>query len=108
MIVRTAVALLAAGFASAALAQQPAGSADAGRKKIAMCEGCHGIPGYRTAYPEVYRVPLLGGQQAAYLLRALQGYKSGARSHPSMRGIAAGLTDQDMADVSAYYAGGVK
>jgi cytochrome c553 len=72
-----------------------------------MCEGCHGIPGYRTAYPDVYAVPKLGGQQAAYLVRALQAYKSGERSHPSMRGIAAGLSEQDMADMAAYY-GAVK
>lgn len=94
----------------AALAQQPAPVGDpvAAHKKIAMCEGCHGIPGYRTAYPEVYSVPKLGGQQPAYVLRALQAYKSGERSHPSMRGIASGLSEQDMADVAAYYGGVAK
>lgn len=92
------------------LAQQPAPAGDpkAAHKKIAMCEGCHGIPGYRTAYPDVYPVPKLGGQQAAYLQRALQAYKSGERSHPSMRGIASGLSEQDMADMAAYYGGAVK
>ena len=90
----------------AASAQQPAlvGDAKAAHKKIQMCEGCHGIAAYRTAYPDVYAVPKLGGQQAAYLMRALHAYKSGERSHPSMRGIAAGLTEQDMADLAAYYA----
>ena len=68
-----------------------------------MCEGCHGIAGYRTAYPDVYSVPKLGGQQPTYLVRAMQAYKSGERTHPSMRGIAAGLSDQDMADIAAYY-----
>lgn len=103
-------ALLAAGLAAlapVALAQQAAlvGDAKAAHKKIAMCEGCHGIAGYRTAYPEVYPVPKLGGQQPAYLLKALQAYKSGQRSHPSMRGIASGLSEQDMADLAAYYGG---
>jgi len=104
--------ILTAGFALAALApaqaQGPAGSAEAGKKKIAMCEGCHGIPGYKTAYPDVYHVPKLGGQSPAYLVKALQQYKVGERSHPSMRGIAAALTEQDMADIAAYYAGPAK
>ena len=90
--------------ASHALAADVAGDAAAGQKKNAMCIGCHGIPGYKTAYPEVYHVPKLGGQQASYIMKALQAYRSGERSHPSMRAIAAGLTDQDMADLGAYYA----
>jgi cytochrome c553 len=105
----TTTALAAAlAAAPAALAQSPAGSADAGKKKISMCVGCHGIAGYKTAYPVVYHVPMLGGQTATYLVNALRAYKSGERSHPSMRGIAAGLTDQDMADIAAYYSGGAK
>ncbi len=101
-------AVLVAG-AAPALAQQPAaGDAKAAQNKIAMCEGCHGIPGYKTAYPEVYHVPLLGGQSATYLANALNAYKSGQRRHPSMRGIAAGLSDKDIADLAAYYAGSQK
>ena len=97
--------VLAASWVQAANAQQPAlvGDPKAAHKKVQMCEGCHGIPGYRTAYPDVYAVPKLGGQQAAYLVRALQAYKSGERTHPSMRGIAAGMSEQDMADMAAYY-----
>jgi cytochrome c553 len=72
-------------------------------RKIAMCIGCHGIPGYKTAFPDVYHVPKIAGQQPAYLIAALKAYKDGSRSHPSMRGIAASLTDQDMADLAAYY-----
>jgi cytochrome c553 len=72
-------------------------------KKIAMCIGCHGIPGYKTAFPDVYHVPKIAGQQPAYLVAALKAYKDGSRSHPSMRGIAASLTEQDMADLAAYY-----
>ena len=71
-----------------------------------MCEGCHGIAGYRTAYPVVYPVPMLGGQSAAYISNALHAYKQGQRSHPSMRAIAAGLSDKDMADLAAYYGAG--
>ncbi len=88
-----------------ALAQTPAGSAEAGKGKLAMCIGCHGIEGYRTAYPDVYHVPKIYGQQPAYIVKALQAYRSGERSHPSMRGIAKGLTDADMADLAAYYGG---
>ena len=50
-----------------------------------MCAGCHGIEGWRTAFPEVYKVPRIAGQHEAYLVKALQAYKSGERSHPSMR-----------------------
>ena len=109
MLLRILVAIVA-WCAQPALAQQPApvGDPKAAHKKIAMCEGCHGIPGYRTAYPEVYPVPKLGGQQPAYLMRALQAYKSGERGHPSMRGIASGLSEQDMADLAVYYGGAAK
>jgi cytochrome c553 len=69
-----------------------------------MCAGCHGIGGYKTAFPEVYSVPKLGGQHAAYIVKALQAYKSGERSNATMRAIAVGLSEQDMADLAAYYA----
>ena len=77
-----------------------------GKLKNSMCAGCHGIADWRTAYPEVYSVPKLGGQHAAYIVKALHAYKSGARRHPTMNAIAGGLTDQDMADLAAYYSGG--
>ena len=100
-----AAVLMAALSATHAMAQgAAAGDAAKGRDKTQMCQGCHGIDGWRTAYPEVYSVPRIGGQHEAYLLRALQGYRSGERSHPSMRAIAASLSDQDMADLAAYYA----
>jgi cytochrome c553 len=76
----------------------------ASKDKVSMCIGCHGIPGYKTAFPVTYNVPKLGGQHAAYMIKALQAYKNGDRTHPSMRAIAAGLSEQDMADVAAYYA----
>jgi cytochrome c553 len=87
-------------FASTAFA---AGDAAAGKQKTVMCAGCHGIAGYKTAFPSVYSVPKLGGQHAGYIVKALQGYKTGERSHPTMRAIAADLSDQDMADLAAFY-----
>ena len=107
-MIRILSVVLFAAFACAAQAQQPVGDPKEAHKKIAMCEGCHGIPGYRTAYPDVYHVPMLGGQQVAYLAAALHAYKKGERSHPSMRGIAASLSDKDILDLSAYYAEGHK
>jgi cytochrome c553 len=99
-----AVAALAVGAGISAAASWGAeGSAEAGSKKIQMCQGCHGIKGFRTAFPEVYTVPKLGGQNAGYIVAALKAYKSGERSHPTMRGIAGSLSDQDMADLGAYY-----
>src|SRR5215212_8241035 len=95
---------LAASLAFAQQAAQQKGDADAAHNnKIAMCIGCHGIPGYKTAFPDVYHVPKIAGQQPAYLIAALKAYKDGSRAHPSMRGIAASLSDQDMADLAAYY-----
>ena len=103
VLLAAAVALAAPAFGQQAA---PAGDPAEARKKIAMCEGCHGILGYKTAYPQVYRVPMLGGQSPAYIANALNAYKSGQRKHPSMRGIAASLSDKDIADLAAYYAAG--
>jgi len=106
MLARIATPLAAALFAlgaAGAHAQAPAGNADAAKNKISMCIGCHGVPGYKTAYPDVYHVPKISGQHPAYLVNALKAYKSGERPHPSMRGIAASLSEQDMADLAAYY-----
>jgi cytochrome c553 len=83
---------------------QAAGDPKAGKLKTSMCAGCHGIPGWRTAYPTVYSVPKLGGQHAEYMVAALKAYKTGERSHPSMVGIAGSLSEQDMEDLAAYYA----
>jgi cytochrome c553 len=98
-------ALLAlAGVAQFSAAADIKGDAKAAENKVAMCIGCHGIVGYKASFPEVYRVPMLGGQSEKYITSALNAYKKGDRNHPTMRGIAAGLSDQDIADVSAYYA----
>jgi cytochrome c553 len=86
-----------------AQAQDVKGDAKAGETKNAMCIGCHGIKGYQASFPEVYKVPMISGQGAKYIVSALNAYKKGERKHPSMRGIAQTLTDQDMADLAAYY-----
>ena len=80
-----------------------AGDAAAGKNKSSMCAGCHGIPGYRSVYPDTYQVPKLGGQHADYMVAALKAYKAGERKHATMRAIAGSLNDQDMADLAAYY-----
>jgi cytochrome c553 len=100
--------LLAAALSAAALganAQAPiAGKSDSGKNKIYQCQGCHGIADWKTAFPEVYRVPKLGGQKAAYLVAAMKAYKSGERDFGTMRTMVSDLSDQDMADIAAYYA----
>jgi cytochrome c553 len=96
------VSCAATGAAHAADAPK-AGNAQAARDKISMCIGCHGIADYKTAFPEVYRVPMIAGQNAKYIENALHEYKTGARSHPTMDAIAGSLSDQDIADIAAYY-----
>jgi cytochrome c553 len=71
--------------------------------KVAMCMGCHNIIGYKASFPEVYRVPKIAGQNAKYIAAALNAYKTGDRKHPTMRGIAETLSDQDVTDISNYY-----
>ncbi|WP_406624435.1 c-type cytochrome [Acidovorax sp. SDU_ACID1] len=85
-------------------AEEIKGDAKAGAQKIAMCIGCHGIPGYQASFPEVHKVPMISGQGAKYIAVALDAYKKGDRKHPTMRGVADSLTEQDVADVAAYYA----
>jgi len=75
---------------------------------LTMCRGCHGIAGYRSAFPDLYSVPKLGGQQAEYLAKALEEYRSGLRPHATMRSIAATLSDEDIAALAAYYAASLK
>jgi len=93
---------LAAGLATSAQAQVK-GNIEAGEGKVAMCIGCHGIMDYKTNFPEVYHVPKIAGQNTKYIETVLGEYKKGTRKHPSMRGIAGSLTEQDIADVAAYY-----
>jgi cytochrome c553 len=103
-IVSFAFALTVSAVSSLSFAQDVKGDANAGAKKIAMCIGCHGIVGYQASFPEVYKVPKISGQGEKYITTVLNAYKKGERKHPTMRGIADSLTDQDIADISAYYA----
>ena len=89
----------AAGFTSGVFAQDAA----AGQKKAATCIGCHGIPGYQASFPNVHKVPKISGQGTKYIVASLNAYKRGDRKHPTMRAIAATLTEQDMADLGAFY-----
>ena len=95
--------LLIALVATALSLQAQAQDAKAGEKKAAMCIGCHGIPGYQASFPEIYKVPMIAGQGAKYIVSALTAYRKGDRKHPTMRAIATSLTDQDMADLAAFY-----
>jgi len=96
------VGLFAAGTA-AAQTQTAAATPQPGHKLIAMCIGCHNIPGYQATFPEVHKVPMIAGQNAKYIVAALTAYKKGDRKHPTMRGIAGSLSEQDMNDIAAYY-----
>jgi cytochrome c553 len=104
------VSIFAAGFAlagAAACAQSAAvvkGDPVHGKAISYTCLGCHGIDGYRNAYPN-YSVPKLTGQHPEYIIAALQEYKGDQRSHATMHSQASTLSDQDMADIAAYFSG---
>jgi cytochrome c553 len=98
--------LVALALCALGLSAQAEGNADAGKKKVFQCQGCHGIPDWKTAFPEVYRVPKLGGQKPEYIIAALKAYKSGERDFATMRTMVADLSEQDIADIAAYYAAG--
>ncbi len=89
-------------------AQAPAatkGDPAAGKgKAVAICSGCHGVPGTKAAFPEVYYVPKLGGQNADYLVSALRSYRSGDRFNQTMKGLASALSEKEIVDIAAYYA----
>ena len=89
--------------AAPAPAPAAAGDAKAGSQLVQRCQGCHGILGLRTAYPEVYKVPKIAGQHATYFVSALKAYKTGDRKNAGMRSISVSLSDKDMNDLAAYY-----
>ena len=95
--------LAALALAAVATAAHAAGDAAAGKTKVYQCQGCHGIRDWKTAFPEVYRVPKLGGQKPEYIVAALKAYKKGERDFATMRAITADLSEKDMADIAAYY-----
>ena len=102
-LLTTMFALAVACVTVSAEAQQVTGKAQDGAKKVAMCVGCHGIIGYQASFPEIHKLPMIAGQSATYITAALTAYKGGDRKHPTMRAIADTLTEQDIADLAAYY-----
>ena len=72
-----------------------------GHQLTYTCQGCHGITGYKNAYPS-FKVPLIGGQSAEYLAQALHEYRDGTRKHPTMQAQAQSFSDQDIADIAAF------
>ena len=96
----------AAAPATPAPAAAPAaakGNAARGRELVFTCKGCHGVTGYKNAYPN-YHVPRIAGQNEQYLVNALTGYRQGTRKHPTMQAQAQSFTEQDIADIAAYLA----
>lgn len=91
------------GIGFAAQAQDTTGDAARGAKINASCTGCHGITGYQSSFPQVYRVPAISGQNATYIVGALEAYKKGERKHPTMHAMAQTLTERDIADLAAFY-----
>lgn len=78
------------------------GDPERGRVKADTCLGCHGIPSYTNTYP-TYHVPKVGGQHREYIIAALLAYRSGQREHDTMHNNAVTLSDQDIADIAAYF-----
>jgi cytochrome c553 len=103
----TGLAQAQAPAAAQAPAQQKTAPASGGARsieaKVAACVGCHGIKGYQASFPEVYKVPMIAGQSARYIASALTEYKQGNRKHPTMRSVAVTLSEQDIAEIAAYY-----
>lgn len=106
----TIAACLALTFAAAPAAAQDAavaapidaaGNAENGFQLTYTCQGCHGIDGYKNAYPN-YHVPKLGGQSTDYLVNALTAYRDGSRVHPTMQAQSQSFSDQDIVDIAAF------
>jgi cytochrome c553 len=97
----TALTAALAAPAFAADTAAPKGDAKAGKALVYTCGGCHGVTGYMNAYPN-YHVPRIGGQNYDYLVAALTEYKTGQRSHPTMRAQGESLSEQDIKDIATY------
>lgn len=100
----TAAQQPAAPAAASAPATAPAtsqGNLETGRLLTYTCQGCHGVAGYKNAYPN-YHVPRIGGQTEVYLVNALNAYRAGERQHPTMQAQAQSFSEQDIADIAAF------
>jgi cytochrome c553 len=100
----TAVPAAANMPAAAANPAKPVGNAARGKELTYTCQGCHGVTGYKNAYPN-YHVPKIGGQAPEYLSNALTEYQQGKRKHPTMQAQAQTFSAQDIADIAAYISG---
>ena len=102
LIYRSVLLLCATFFAASAIAATAnKGDAKAGRTLVYTCGGCHGVTGYKNAYPN-YHVPRIAGQNYDYIVSALNEYKTGQRSHPTMRAQAESLSEQEIHNIAAY------
>ncbi len=104
MRIASVLLLALCGLVPLAQAQGLEGNAAKGARINDTCIGCHGIPGYQASFPEVHRVPAIAGQNPQYIVAALNAYRKGERKQGSMRAIAGSLSDQDIADLAAFYA----
>ena len=77
------------------------GDALVGQQKAQVCAACHGTTGI-SSYEQT-QAPIIAGQYADYIVRALKDYKSGLRQNPIMQGLVANLAKQDMEDIAAYF-----
>jgi cytochrome c553 len=102
-LIFSALLLTSATLLTTAQIANASGDVETGKVKAYTCTGCHGIPGYKNVYP-TYKVPKIGGQNYEYLVIALKAYKAGERDHPTMALQAQALSDQDIEDISAYFA----
>ena len=98
-----ALAIVVSSVTFSVAAQEIKGDAKAGQSKAATCIGCHGIVGYQASFPEIYKAPMIAGQAAKYISNSLLAYQKDERKHPTMKAIAASLSEQDMADLAAFY-----
>lgn len=98
---RALLLLLALFSTTTVLAQDAQGDPAEGRLKAYTCVGCHGITGWKNAYPN-YHVPRIGGQNYDYIVAALTEYKNGGRKHPTMQAQGESLSDADIADIAAF------
>lgn len=87
--------------AATSAAMPVTGSAENGKQLTYTCQGCHGITGYKNAYPS-FHVPRIGGQSTEYLTNALTEYKNGNRKHPTMQAQSQSFSEQDIADIAAF------
>ena len=102
-LLAAALAVFVSSVTLPAVAQDVKGDVKAGQSNAAMCIGCHGIVGYQASFPEIYKAPKISGQSAKFISNSLAAYAKGDRKHPTMVSIAVSLTEQDMADLAAYY-----